>query len=149
MSGVMSGVSEGEKRVRAVESEVAVRAGRLNAVDGELVDLVAELHRSGGCGGLSPARWLAWRLGSSRDTAGAVAAVAARVEELAVTIGALRRGELSVDRAAVVARPRRRLPVRRPRTGLPRPPWHDGRLVRTRASPGENEDDDEDEEDGT
>jgi hypothetical protein len=46
-----------------------VRAGQLNAVYGERVDLVAALHRLGGCGDLTPARWLARRLGSSRGTA--------------------------------------------------------------------------------
>ena len=96
--------TEDKARVRDIEERVAELAGHLNALHGELAGLVAELHGLGGCGDLSPARWLRWRLGCSGSTAGAVAAVAARVEELPVTVGALRRGELSVDQAAAIAR---------------------------------------------
>ena len=85
-------------------ARVAELAGHLNALHGELAVLVGELHGLGGCGDLSAARWLGWRLGCGAGPAGAVAAVASRVEELAVTVGALQRGELSVDQAAGIAR---------------------------------------------
>ena len=105
MSGWIRGVrAEDKARVGDIEGRVAELAGHLNALHGGLAVLVGELHGLGGCGDLSAARWLGWRLGCGAGPAGAVAAVASRVEELAVTVGALQRGELSVDQAAAIAR---------------------------------------------
>ena len=88
MSGWIRGVrAEDKARVQDIEERVAELAGHLNALHGELAVLVGELHGLGGCGDLSPARWLSWRLGCSGSAAGAVAAVAERVEELPVTVG--------------------------------------------------------------
>ena len=110
MSGWIRGVrAEDKARVQVIEERVAELGGHLNALHGGLAVLVGELHGLGGCGDLSAARWLGWRLGCGAGPAVAVAAVAARVEELAVTVGALQRGELSVDQAAAIARHAARL----------------------------------------
>ena len=66
MSGWIRGVrAEDKARVRDIEERVAELAGHLNALHGELAVLVGELHGLGGCGDLSAARWLGWRLGCS------------------------------------------------------------------------------------
>ena len=97
--------AEDKARVGEIEERVAELAGHLNALHGELAGLVGELHRPGRLRGPVP-RPDGWAGGWAvrARAAGAVAAVAERVEELPVTVGALQRGELSVDQAAAIAR---------------------------------------------
>jgi hypothetical protein len=83
-------------------------AGHLNAQYGRLIDATVELLAK-------PALWqgdgvwtiegcLAWRCGISRSTAGRIAALARRVDELPETFEAVRVGELSLDQADPIAR---------------------------------------------
>ncbi|BBU21545.1 hypothetical protein MYXE_13340 [Mycobacterium xenopi] len=64
--------------------ELAELAGQRNAIDGRIVQIVAELDRDGlwgGTGARSVAALVAWKLGASSATAHTIAAVARRLEE--------------------------------------------------------------------
>jgi hypothetical protein len=52
----------------------------------------------------SAAKWLVWRTGIAPATASAVVKIAERSTDLPETMAALRRGELSLDQAASIAR---------------------------------------------
>lgn len=95
------------KVVDEIERSLAVTSGQLNVAHGQLVDLVARAIATRsweGVGIKSPAHWLSLRSGLSRDRAQQIVVLARRVDELPLTIGALRAGRLSVDQAYVVAR---------------------------------------------
>jgi len=73
--------------------ELAELAGQRNALDGRIVDIVAELDRDGLCGmtgARSVAALVAWKLGSSSANAQTIAAVAHRLEEFPVCVQGLR-----------------------------------------------------------
>lgn len=95
------------KVVDEIERALAITSGQLNVAHGQLVDLVARAIATRsweGVGIKSPAHWLSLRSGLSRDRAQQIVLLAQRVDELPLTIGALREGRLSVDQAYVVAR---------------------------------------------
>ena len=73
---------------------------------GRIVDLVAEIDRDelwGATGARSVAALVAWKTGTSRANAAAVAAVAHRVGELPRCVEGLREGRLSLDQVSVIA----------------------------------------------
>lgn len=82
--------------------------GFLNAQHAELVDVVVELLDDKmlwqGDGVWTMPQWLTWRCGVSTATAKKIVVIAERANDLPVTLGAFRRGELSLDQAAAVAR---------------------------------------------
>src|SRR5690242_6132546 len=81
-------------------------AGRLNRVQGELVDLAAQVIEGGhwGDGGFRSAEhYFVVRAGLSPSHARDVVAIARRRVELPDATDALREGSLSLDQAAVVA----------------------------------------------
>ncbi len=93
--------------VVALEAEVSVAAGVLNAAHARLVELTASALASGSwcqSGVHSPQQWLAWKAGLTAAHARQVVEVARRVGELPALDRAVKAGELSVDQAAVVAR---------------------------------------------
>ncbi|BBZ29250.1 hypothetical protein MMAD_35450 [Mycolicibacterium madagascariense] len=86
--------------------ELAELTGQRNAIDGRIVDIVAEIDHDGiwgntGCRSL-PAL-IAWKTGTSLRNAETVAAIAHRSPELPQCTAALRAGQLSLDQVGVIA----------------------------------------------
>jgi hypothetical protein len=80
--------------------------GQRNAVDGRIVDIVAEIDRDGiwgntGC--RSVAALVAWKTGVSPRNAETVFAVAHRLAEFPQCVEGLREGRLSLDQVAAIA----------------------------------------------
>jgi hypothetical protein len=93
-----------------VEVDIAVNdiAGVLNSQHAALVDrvvvLLADERLWAGEGMTSMSAWVAWRAGMSPAMARSIVAIAERVDELPASVGAFRRGELSLDQMATIAR---------------------------------------------
>lgn len=80
--------------------------GQRNAIDGRIVDIVAELERDELCGmtgARSVAALVAWKTGVTPRNAETVVAVARRVEEFPRCTQDLREGRLSLDQVGVIA----------------------------------------------
>ena len=72
-------------RLEVLFEELAELAGQRNAIDGRIVEIVAELDRDelcGATGARSVAALVAWKLGSSSTNAHTIATVAGRLAEL-------------------------------------------------------------------
>ena len=81
-------------------------AGQRNAIDGRIVDIVAELDRDelcGATGARSVAALMAWKLGLSSANAHTISTVARRVEAFPRCVQGMREGRLSLDQVGVVA----------------------------------------------
>ena len=82
--------------------------GVLNSQHAALVDrvvvLLADSRLWAGEGMTSMSAWVAWRAGMSPAMARSVVAIAERVDELPASFEAFRRGELSLDQMATIAR---------------------------------------------
>ncbi|OYN79162.1 HNH endonuclease signature motif containing protein [Mycolicibacterium sphagni] len=94
------------ERLERVFEELAELAGARNAIDGRIVDLVAELDHGNLCGmtgARSVAAVVAWKLGTTTANAQSIAAVAHRIDEFPRCVAALREGRLSVDQVGVIA----------------------------------------------
>ena len=87
-------------------AELAELAGQRNAIDGRIVELVAEIDRDELCG-LTGARSLealvAWKAGVSPRNAETITAVAQRLEAFPRLSDGLREGRLSLDQVGVIA----------------------------------------------
>lgn len=95
-----------KERLEVVFEELAELAGQRNAIDGRIVDLVAEIDHGNLCGmtgARSVAAVVAWKLGTSSTTANTISAVAHRLPEFPLCTQALREGRLSVDQVGVIA----------------------------------------------
>ncbi len=94
----------------SVEVDTCVNdiVGVLNSQHAALVDrvvvLLADERLWAGEGMTSMSAWVAWRAGMSPAMARSVVAIAERVAELPASIEAFRRGELSLDQMAAIAR---------------------------------------------
>ncbi len=94
------------ERVEVLSAELAELAGQRNAIDGRLVEIVAEIDRDELCaatGARSVAGLVAWKLGTSLGNAQRIAAVAHRLEEFPRCVAGLREGWLSLDQVGVIA----------------------------------------------
>ena len=97
------------RRVRRIEvlfDELAELTGQRNAIDGRIVDIVAEMDRDeliGNTGCRSVAALVAWRTGVSPSNAATIATIAQRVEEFPAVRRRLREGRLSLDQVGVIA----------------------------------------------
>ena len=81
-------------------------AGQRNAIDGRIVEIVAEVDRDelcGATGARSVAALVAWKMGTSAANAKAIATVARRSEAFPRCVGELRQGRLSLDQVGVIA----------------------------------------------
>ncbi len=86
--------------------ELSELAGQRNAIDGRIVDIVAELDGErlwGMTGAKSIASLVAWKLGVSPRNAEAIVAVADRAEQFPRCTTGLRQGWLSLDQVGVIA----------------------------------------------
>ncbi|MEE6179757.1 HNH endonuclease signature motif containing protein [Mycobacterium sp. 050134] len=93
-------------RLDVLFGELAELAGQRNAIDGRIVEIVAELDRDELCGmtgARSVAALVAWKLGCSSANAHTITTVARRVEEFPRCAQGLREGRLSLDQVGVIA----------------------------------------------
>jgi hypothetical protein len=99
-------VLSSKERLAELFEELAELAGQRNAIDGRIVDIVAEIDHDGiwgNTGARSIPALVAWKLGTSSTNAKAISAVAHRVAEFPRCMAALREGQLSVDQVSVIA----------------------------------------------
>ena len=86
--------------------ELAELTGHRNAIDGRIVDIIAEIDRdqlAGNTGCRSVAALVAWKTGVSPHTAKTLTTVARRLDEFPRCTTALRDGRLSLDQVGVIA----------------------------------------------
>ncbi|WP_445161271.1 DUF222 domain-containing protein [Mycobacterium sp. Dal123C01] len=94
------------QRLEVLFEELAELTGQRNAIDGRIVEIVAELDRDelcGATGARSVAALVAWKTGSSSGNAHTIATVARRLEEFPRCAQGMREGRLSLDRVGVIA----------------------------------------------
>src|SRR5689334_4663651 len=94
------------ERLEVLFEELAELNGQRNAIDGRIVEIVAEVERDelwGATGARSVAALVAWKLGSSSATAHTIAAVASRLHEFPRCAEGIREGRLSLDQVGVIA----------------------------------------------
>src|SRR5882757_2555110 len=95
-----------DERLEALVEELAELVGQRNAIDGRIVEIVAQVDRDelcGATGARSVAALVAWKLGSSSANAHTIAAVAHRLEEFPRCAQGMREGRLSLDQVGVIA----------------------------------------------
>ncbi len=95
-----------DQRLEGLFEELAELAGQRNAIDGRIVEIVAEMDRDelcGATGARSIAALVAWKLGASSANAHTIATVAGRLEEFPRCGRGMREGRLSLDQVGVIA----------------------------------------------
>jgi hypothetical protein len=95
-----------DERLAVLFDELSELTGQRNAIDGRIVDIVAEIDRAelwGATGVRSVAALVAWKTGTSRANAEAVATVAHRLESFPHCVQGMRDGRLSLDQVGVIA----------------------------------------------
>ncbi len=96
-----------EARVDSISDRLCELAGQLNVVHAQVTETVAEALETGlwEQGGVTtPEQFVAWKLGVSPEFAKHVVRVARRRHEFPTVVGALDRGELSVEQTAVAVK---------------------------------------------
>ena len=86
--------------------ELSELTGQRNAIDGRIVEIVAEVDRDELCGmtgARSVAALVAWKLGASSANAATIATVAHRLAQFPVCAAGMREGRLSLDQVGVIA----------------------------------------------
>src|SRR5215470_9772208 len=94
------------RRLEVLFGELAELAGQRNAIDGRIVQIVAEMDRDGLCGGTgvrSVAGLVAWKMGCSPANAHTITTIASRREEFPRCTQDLSEGRLSLDQVGVIA----------------------------------------------
>ncbi|ORV60801.1 hypothetical protein AWC03_11100 [Mycobacterium europaeum] len=94
------------ERLDVLFEELAELAGQRNAIDGRIVEIVAELDRDelcGATGARSVAALVAWKLGLSSANAHTISTVARRLEAFPRCAQGMREGRLSLDQLGVIA----------------------------------------------
>ena len=95
-----------DQRLEVLFDELAELAGQRNAIDGRIVEIVAELDRDelcGATGARSVAALVAWKTGSSPGNANTITTVARRLEAFPRCAQGMREGRLSLDQVGVIA----------------------------------------------
>ncbi|MGE2818210.1 HNH endonuclease signature motif containing protein, partial [Mycobacterium heidelbergense] len=104
-ASLASAVSPAE-RLEVLFEELAELAGQRNAIDGRIVDIVAEIDGEGLCG-ITGARsvpaLVAWKTGCSPANAHTIASIASRLPEFPRCAQGMREGWLSLDQVGVIA----------------------------------------------
>jgi hypothetical protein len=93
-------------RLEVLFDELGELMGQRNAIDGRIVDIVAEMDHGnlvGMTGARSIAALVAWKIGSSPRNAQIIATVAQRLEEFPRCMEGLREGRLSLDQVGIIA----------------------------------------------
>ncbi|ORA38037.1 HNH endonuclease signature motif containing protein [Mycobacterium aquaticum] len=94
------------QRLEVLIEELSELCGQRNAIDGRIVDIVAELERDelcGATGARSITAFVAWKTGVTPNNADTIVAVARRAEQFPLCTQALREGRLSLDQVGVIA----------------------------------------------
>ena len=95
-----------DQRLDVLFEELAELAGQRNAIDGRIVEIVAEIDRDELCG-ITGARSIAalvgWKMGSSSANAHTIATVARRLEAFPLCAQGMAEGRLSLDQVGVIA----------------------------------------------
>ncbi|MES3646034.1 HNH endonuclease signature motif containing protein [Mycobacterium intracellulare] len=93
-------------RLEVLFEELAELAGQRNAIDGRIVEIVAEIDRDG-LWGVTGARsvpaLVAWKLGCSSGNAHTISTIAGRLTEFPRCAAGMREGRLSADQVGVIA----------------------------------------------
>jgi hypothetical protein len=92
-------------RLEVLFDELGELMGQRNAIDGRIVDIVAEMDHGnlvGMTGARSIAALVAWKTGSSPRNAQIIATVAQRLEEFPRCMEGLREGRLSLDQVGII-----------------------------------------------
>jgi hypothetical protein len=95
-----------KERLEVLFGELSELAGQRNAIDGRIVEIVAEMDRDGLCGmtgARSVAGLVAWKLGLSSGNAHTITTIANRLEEFPRLAAGMREGRLSLDQVGVIA----------------------------------------------
>ncbi len=106
MSSIATTAVPPNERLEVLFEELAELAGQRNAIDGRILEVVAEVARDelwGATGARSVAALVAWKLGASAANAKAITTVAHRSEAFPRCVGELRKGRLSLDQVGVIA----------------------------------------------
>jgi hypothetical protein len=99
-------VLSSQERLEVLFEELAELAGQRNAIDGRIVEIVAEIDHKGiwgATGARSVSAIVAWKLGTSSTTANTITAVAHRLPEFPRCAQGMLEGRLSVDQVGVIA----------------------------------------------
>ena len=99
-------VARPDQRLEALFEELAELTGQRNAIDGRIVEIVAEVDRDelwGATGARSVAALVAWKTGSSSGNAKTIATVAQRLAAFPRCAQGMREGRLSLDQVGVIA----------------------------------------------
>ena len=99
-------VARGDARVEVLFDELSELTGQRNAIDGRIVEIVAELDHDelcGATGARSVAAVVAWKLGTSSGNAKTIATIAHRMAEFPRCAQGMREGRLSLDQVGVIA----------------------------------------------
>jgi hypothetical protein len=94
------------ERLEVLFDELAELTGQRNAIDGRIVDIVAEIDGDqlwGATGVRSIAALVAWKTGIAPRNADTVVAIAQRAEHFPRCVAGLREGRLSLDQVGVIA----------------------------------------------
>lgn len=94
------------RRLEVLFEELSELTGQRNAIDGRIVEIVAELDRDELCGATgvrSMKALVAWKAGVTPRNAEVVVAVARRIDEFPRCAQAMREGRLSLDQVGVIA----------------------------------------------
>jgi hypothetical protein len=94
------------ERLEVLFEEIAELTGQRNAIDGRLVEIVAEMERDelcGSTGARSLPALVAWKTGVTPRNADTMVAVAHRLQEFPRCAEGMRGGRLSLDQVGVIA----------------------------------------------
>ncbi|MDM4138824.1 MULTISPECIES: HNH endonuclease signature motif containing protein [Mycobacterium] len=95
-----------KERLEVLFDELAELSGQRNAIDGRIVEIVAEIDRDELCGvtgARSVSALVAWKTGCSPANAHTITTIARRLQEFPRCAQGLREGRLSVDQVGVIA----------------------------------------------
>ncbi|HTZ13791.1 MAG TPA: DUF222 domain-containing protein, partial [Mycobacterium sp.] len=94
------------ERLEVLFEELAELTGQRNAIDGRVVQIVAELDREqlwGATGARSVPALVAWKTGCSPANAQTISTIAGRLAEFPRCAAGMREGRLSADQVGVIA----------------------------------------------
>jgi uncharacterized protein DUF222 len=94
------------ERLEVLFEKLAELTGQRNAIDGQMVEIVAEIERDGlwGCtGARSVPALVAWKTGCSPAHAQTITTIARRLQEFPRCAAGMREGRLSADQVGVIA----------------------------------------------
>src|ERR1700761_720316 len=94
------------ERLEVLFEEMAELTGQRNAIDGRIVEIVAEIDRDelcGATGARSVPALVAWKTGCSPANAHTITTIASRLQEFPRCAQGLREGRLSLDQVGVIA----------------------------------------------